>query len=478
MVAATSTGKLLLLPVAAIILVLAYKALVRLDRSRHRSVILTVIVGLLLFESVFYQDDTVSGGILHPNLAGQNLRLYDIVIPLALAARLRARGRPLRIGIPGLLWATWAAWYLVCAVVGKLNGHSFTDINFEMKAVLYILGGMMLVSGFSIDELLSGSGILRLVRPAAVLTLVVGPLTLLHASPKLHITALSVVGPVSIGADSAEILVCLGALGLITEICKTRPSPSQLLASGVLLVGSVLAGQRAAMISLVVVLGLTLVAAVLPTARRRIQATAVDVVLVLLAVLSLIIAIPIAQNRSPWSTSSIPLAHQIENALHSEAKAQSAQQRLNQLHAVEAIVPERLFFGWGLGRKITYYATGQFQLANTDISHDVATDLLMRSGLVGLSLFVASIAVTLASMLRVWQRAREPRVAAAALAAAVVVLALLGLGVVESLLENFRLALLLGITLGIGRSMATGTGPDGSILEFGHRSAASAPPVS
>ena len=48
------------------------------------------------------------------------------------------------------------------------------------------------------------------------------------------------------------------------------------------------------------------------------------------------------------------------------------------------------FCGWGLGQTISFFDVGPRQFVTSYLTHNILTDLLLRTGLVGLLLFLAA----------------------------------------------------------------------------------------
>ena len=95
------------------------------------------------------------------------------------------------------------------------------------------------------------------------------------------------------------------------------------------------------------------------------------------------------------------------------------------------------------------------QFFQLDITHNVGLDILLRAGAVGFLLFIAALATSFFGALRTWYRSQEELVAALALGATAAVLGLIGKGMAESILEKYRIAVALGLFLGILLSAAT-----------------------
>ncbi len=109
--------------------------------------------------------------------------------------------------------------------------------------------------------------------------------------------------------------------------------------------------------------------------------------------------------------------------------------------------------GHGLGYRYDYYEPGPREFISSGLTHNVAGDLLLRTGLVGVLLFGAALTST---CLACAGRLRRPSSAAlVGLAAAVTagLLAWVTKGMVESLLEKYRLAVLLGLLAGLALAL-------------------------
>jgi hypothetical protein len=83
------------------------------------------------------------------------------------------------------------------------------------------------------------------------------------------------------------------------------------------------------------------------------------------------------------------------------------------------------------------------------MTHNIFGDLVLRSGLVGLGLFLLALVTTAAAAARGWSWHESDRAAALALAGGAVVAGLIAKGMVESIFEKYRLAVLLGLGIGV-----------------------------
>ena len=151
----------------------------------------------------------------------------------------------------------------------------------------------------------------------------------------------------------------------------------------------------------------------------------------------------------------IPFSHSLTKALTGGEKKLSAQDRVNQFDAARALIAQRPITGWGLGKTITYYEVGFRQFIVTYITHNIAIDLLLRTGAVGLALFVLALCASLAQGIGVWRNATDPLVAAVALASVAILAGWVAHGMVESLFEHVQLAPLFATMLGLAQAAAS-----------------------
>jgi O-antigen ligase len=153
------------------------------------------------------------------------------------------------------------------------------------------------------------------------------------------------------------------------------------------------------------------------------------------------VVVPTAQDAR------LPLAQNIEANFADEASGPTAKARTQIWADANKLFAERPWLGWGLGKRIELRQDiGQSQ----DLTaHNVAIDMLLQSGIIGIGLFLAALAASLAQAWRAWVTEADDRLAALALACAVAVMGLLAKGLAESVLYKFRLSTALGLLLGV-----------------------------
>ena len=157
--------------VAAAVSVGLFLRFVRLERQGRGATVLVTVFALILVESALYPDPSlVPAGLFHPGGGSLSFRLQDVVIPLALLARVLARGLPRRLELAAMLWWSFLFWLALQTVVGLANGNPASQATFEAKAIEY-LALMALAAGVPLREYVEGDGFDRLVRWCAALPL-------------------------------------------------------------------------------------------------------------------------------------------------------------------------------------------------------------------------------------------------------------------------------------------------------------------
>ena len=97
----------------------------RWERSGREHWVVFLLLGMLVVESTLYDNQTtIPQGLFHPGTGSLEFRLPEVIITVALVARLLIKGTPKRIGLPALLWLAVAAWWALEAVEGVLRHNS------------------------------------------------------------------------------------------------------------------------------------------------------------------------------------------------------------------------------------------------------------------------------------------------------------------------------------------------------------------
>ena len=363
-----------------------------------------MVVGLIVFESALYPDPfSVPTGIFHPGTGSLSFRLQDLVIPAALAARLIVRGGPRRIDAVTGWWLAFLAWLTTSAVIGIQLGNPFSQVTFEGKAILYIGGLLVLASGVPVEELLGARRLERLVRWSAVYAAI---LDAMHLS-RITITSNVPLVPLdrsACGHRRGDGLRDARGRRDRDGVTSEEQRVSWLVAAVPLLVSAAVSKQRAAMLGVVVALGVLALAALVW--RRRIRATPTELGLTVAAMACVLLVPFVIASAVGASKASVPLASSIKTALTDRSKQLSAASRVSQFDAVKHVIVQRPWFGWGLGKEYDFFDPGLKQWLRTPLSHDIVTDLLLRTGVVGFLFFFTSVLITAVVGIDVWRRRR------------------------------------------------------------------------
>ena len=423
----------------------------RLAQQERYATIVCLILGLIVTETGLYETIDVPVGLFHPSSGSVKFETVDFIILVALLASVWAGHGKYTLSKTSLLWGAFCAWVASEAVVGLLNGNPSSDIAYEAKIILY-LGLFVLARRISLSDPRSRRAFAVLLYYSAVLAGL--SVTLGAAGAKLSLSAPGLRGASlgNVGSIGANLFVALGILGLCLAICSERHRFPLLLVIGPLFVPPLMAQQRAALVNLGV--SLLVLVLLLPFARHRLRATSAELLLVVLAAAALL-ALPVFVNGTVHSKRVIPFSHSLSKALTGGEKKLSAQDRVNQFHAARSLIAQRPVAGWGLGKTITYYEVGFRQFITTYLTHNIAIDLLLRTGVLGLLLFLLALAGSVGQGVGAWRNASDPLVAATALACVAILSGWFAHGMVESLFEHVQLAPLFAIMLGLAQAAAS-----------------------
>ena len=335
---------------------------------------------------------------------------------------------------------------------------------YEGKDLFYIVGAYALAAGVPVRRYIESGDLFKLGYLAVACISLVDLMAIGGIDINTNLPLLPLVNFGQVGTETAAL--CLGIV-VMCFLCKIASGPIRLrhvLMLVPVVVGVVLANQRAVLVNASVV-GLVLLVALVvgnrPGVGRRFSVRFGEVVLTFLAiagVVLVVLVVPAAVDNQPVK---IPLATTFQKLFHSEGKAESAQDRLNLAAEAETLIPHHLLIGYGLGVSFQYYEAGFRQVQTTYYAHDIALDLWLRLGLIGLLLFALALAVSVVGGLRAWRRHPDPVTAALALALVAVVAGLLANAFLEPFLDEYRLATLFGVSLGMLRGTVTSLSQQG-----------------
>lgn len=429
------------------------------EREGKEHLVPLVLLGLLVVEATIYADqNTLPRSLFHPGSGSTQLRLPEIYITLALIARLVARGKPKRIGLAAGLWLAFAVWMFVGGIEGHLYHNPLNQDLYEAKDILYIVGAYALGAGVPIRRYIDSGDLLRLGNLTVVCITLVDLMTMAHISLNTHIPELPLQDFGAVGSETAALALAIVTICFFVRLASGPVRTRHVLALVPVVAAVVLADQRAVLVNLAVVVGVLLVllfAGPWRGAVRRFRVQAGQIVLYILAVVGVALAIlfiPAAVDQQPVH---VPLSSQFDNLFHSRGKVESAQDRLNLAAEAEKLIPQHLLVGWGLGVEFQYYEIGSRQVLTIAYAHNIVLDLWLRLGLIGLVMFVVAMAFSLVDGVSAWLRHPDPVVAALALGIVAILSGLLATAFLEPFLDEYRLATLFGVTLGMLRSATT-----------------------
>jgi O-antigen ligase len=452
----TQAAILLVAAVAGAVLIGVF---VHWERTGREHYVVLLMIGLLVAETSLYENqDNMPRDIFHPGSGAFEFRLPEVIITLALLARLIVRGRATRVGLPPLLWAAWGAWIFVALVEGVLRHNDITQIPYEGKAVVYVVGGYAVVAGVPIQRFFEGRCLERLVRWSAVPAAVVMVLTAAHKTYSIHLPLLPLPDFGVDGSDAATIFAAIGLIGLMLELAKEKRSRLTLLCCIPLLTSPFLSDQRAVLIMLGASVTVIVFVAFGSTARRRLRVRSTEVLLTALAVVGVVLGIAVIPALQGGHSVVVPGESTVAKTFDTTGKIESAEDRASKWQVAFSYIKKHPIIGNGLGLEFSFYEPGPNDFTMTDVTENIALDLWLRAGLIGLSLFVVALFVSVFDGFMAWRLHPDRMVAVLALALVAVVIGFVSKGMVESIFEKYRLATMLGLMLGMLRSAVTSAG--------------------
>jgi O-antigen ligase len=184
----------------------------------------------------------------------------------------------------------------------------------------------------------------------------------------------------------------------------------------------------------------------------------VEVLLSALAVVGVVLAVSVIPAVEGQHQVQVPLSSTFARTFDATDKIQSAEDRASKWEVAFSFIRQHPIIGNGLGVEFSYFAPGPNTFTMTDVTENIGLDLWMRAGLIGLFLFVLALFFSLFDGLVAWRLHPDRMVAVLALALVAVVVGLVSKGMVESIFEKYRLATMLGLSLGMLRSAVTSGG--------------------
>ena len=447
----------------AVVVLVLLSVFVHWGRIGKEHWVVFFILGMIIAESVLYpNENTITRGLFHPGTGTLQFRLPEVLISVALIARLIVRGAPRTIGRPALLWAALAGWFVLEAVEGHLRHNDFTTLTFEAKLIIYIMGGYALAAGTSVRTVVGGRSFVYLVRITGLAAAVLIFMTLDGRVIAVNLPLIPLYNLGQVGTDAATVFVAIGIIGLLLELARPQRSGWTLLAVVPLMLSPFFAYQRAVLLTLGATVVVVVVVAMGTTARRRLRVRVGEVAMTALAVAGVALVVALVPAAAGQTSVNAPFASTIAQTLGptltGEAKAESAQDRINKWQVAWDAAKEHPFLGQGLGFEYQYFAVGPNQVVTTGITENLELDLFLTAGIVGVLLFFLALGTSVVQGFMAWRLHPDRTVAVAALALVAIVVGFVAKGQVESIFENYRLATEWGLFLGLLRSAVTSGG--------------------
>jgi exopolysaccharide production protein ExoQ len=346
----------------------------------------------------------------------------------------------------------------VGAVEGKLYHNILTQDLYEAKDILYIVGAYALAAGVPIRKYLDSGALLKLGNLTLVCITVIDLMTIAHITVNLNLPGLPLQNFGLVGSETAALGLAICTMCFFVRMASGPLRKRHVVALVPIVVSLVLADQRAVLVNFAVLVAVSLILLLSGPWRgavRRFRVKAGSIVLTVLAVAGVLLAVLIVPAAVEQQPVHVPLSSQFEDLFHSEGKAESAQDRLNLAAEAEKLIPQHVLIGWGLGVEFEYYETGTRSVQEIAYAHNIVLDLWLRLGLVGLLMFVVAMAVSFRDGIRAWRRHPDPVVAALALAIVAVLAGLIATAFLEPFLDEYRLATLFGVSMGVLRAAVT-----------------------
>lgn len=418
---------------------------VRWERQGKRHLVLAAFLVVVVVEALLAgATNAVPPSLFRPVVAGQDIRIPDPVLALALLARAFTAPVPQRIR---WFWAVcfgFVLWLLYATAIGIDNGHDLVAVLFDLKSYLYIVGTMALVAGVPIQAIIRRRRLARWQMTITVAAVTFMAMELAGATFLVRLPGL----PLVVGAldpETHSLLIALGIFAFCIEACSPRPRVLVVAASLLLLASPFSGGQRASFVQLGATILLLVPFMVTSSWVRRVRFNPTDAVVFLFGFLiagGLILGL---------SGELEAVSEKLQETFGSEVEAATASVRVSILETSTSRIAERPVFGWGMGDRVSQRFSGILGLGQTEevTSHNVAVDLALRAGIVGAVLGILTLLGPIARGWRAWLASPDSRLAGAALGSIVAVAGILGKGMVETVFEKFRIGITVGFFLGV-----------------------------
>lgn len=436
-------------------------AFVHLERMRRSALVLTLVLVPLVLDVALYPAYGTSNGVFQPVVAGRSVGLTPLLAVVALVARLLVHRRDGVLRAPGALWGLLLLWTAASGYRGVAADASVAEVQNQLLLVphLAVLGALAATT--PVDQLVGRWGVPLLAGVTAPVALVNILLDAAGVELSLDLRLFEVYAAGGMGADAATVYASIGAVAAALALTAPPGRRRGLLGVSVLLAAPLFGSQRAAWLGLAAVVAVLAAGVVLQGRSRAFRLYGGEVVAAVLVLSTVGSGVVLLSTLSDGPGLEQAVTEQVDRTFASTAKQQSAESRRNQWGTAADLIGQSPVVGHGLGVTFTYFEVGPDELRRSAITHNTVLDVAVRTGLVGVVLLLSAAAATTADGVRTAASRGAVPARAVALGALALLAGLAAKGMVESVFEKHRLALLIGVGIGLVAAAARDAGADG-----------------
>lgn len=421
---------------------------VRLQATGRDQTILAVLFAVVIVEALMNSSvfRVQEGGIFRPVIAGQDFRPPDLVLVVAMGAAVVSTTWAPRFTSVVTSWGLFALWYTAATVAGVMYGFPFSESLYQGKAAFYLFGGAIVAARVDVPRLVADP---RLVRWQAVVAFAGAGFvltTLLGLFTPVDLPGVKIEELGRLSDDAITILVGLGLTFLLVSACGARRSVAVTAACCVLVAAPFAANQRGSFVGLAGSLVVVVVGLLGREGRQRIRVSGVDAAVFGAAIL-LVGLVGLVAGGSAGE-----VVTRFDDTFFAEGESRTASVRVDAWKQSIDAWQERPFFGQGNGLRLAVdsgEASGRATEELVITAHNVLIDVGSRSGLIGVGLLLGACWLTGRAVARVWRRHPDDAVAALTLGAGSMIAGIMAKGMVESVFEKFRFAVIIGVCIGL-----------------------------
>lgn len=412
------------------------------EREGKSSRSVALVLGVALLEALVQRSATnVPLGIWRIPLGPLDLRPIDVLLPMALGARLIARPSFDYVSKVTGAWVLFLFWYFVVGYWGYVQGNDLGRLINQLRGMTLVVLTAVLVGGLRPSTAALERANRRLGKVAFFTALFVYGFRLTIGSTPFNVPLIGTPELGLISSEASLILACLGFYVLVQQMISQEQQILALAGSALLVLNPLLQTQAASIVALGAAVAALVGVAFTRAWRSRINVTGVQILLFAGAAVAVAIVGQLAVGEE------LGVVDGFEQALFSDVQGKTTEVRRILWADAVSLIRDSPFVGQGVGHLLEI--PGRWpEESSQAASHNVTLDVALRSGLPGLLLFVAAIGITVATSWNRWFELEGVH-AGALLAAFLTMVAILTKGQVESSLDAFRQATAFGAAIGI-----------------------------